>query len=386
MAEDWLRRFQDFSKTVDFVDHTVFEDVTTLLEKAFRESWRICFFRVLMSGQSTRTASGEVPTLSTIWSQDDSETDFQITGEDGAASALTSYAFLHRKELWITAVDGGKLVNHVSSPEGLVDQWPGRPGLPQLPAYIDYHGSKSRTMVVLPLVYGMRMFGVVSLEFSDAIPISSRAKSTASDLALSLARIIWLHETNKTRLNDSKEALDILRSSYHTVSDAFRSRRVFLASSAEESEGPVIKTIRSILTDEFSDSFELDYWADDASSGGINDHVRSAIAAAEFGICYLSERVDDNPLQYNDNPNVLFEAGMFQMLHQLRDSASDADGARWIPIREPEPLSPQLPFDIAGDRMLTVPRDLETGEVDTQKLGDQFRKAIHRLMVALDID
>ena len=386
MAVDWLRRFQDFSRTVDFVDDDIFDDVTGLLEKAFRDTWKICFFRVLMSGHSIRTSEGDVPALATIWSQDDSLTDFQVADPDGTAVTLTSFCYLTRKPMWITARDGTKLNKHTATSEGLVDQWLATKELPPLPPYIDYRGSVARTQVILPLEYGNRLFGVVSLEFSDSISISSRAKSTAKIFAESLARIIWLHETNKTQLNDSKEALALLHNNYRSASDAFHGRRVFLASSAEEANGPVISTIQSVLAEDFADVLELDYWAEDTSSGGINDHVRSAIAAAEFGICYLSERDPDKPGCYIDNPNVLFEAGMFQMLHELRDNAGGVDLARWIPIREPQPLSTALPFDIAGDRMLTVPRNTETGEVDTEAFANDLRQSIHSLLDALDID
>ncbi|MEP1470147.1 MAG: hypothetical protein ABJK25_04175 [Halieaceae bacterium] len=386
MADDWLSRFEDFSRSIDFVDQAIFEDVTALLEKAFKESWRICFFRALMSGHSIRIGAGDVPALSTIWSKDDSETDFQIAGADGAAVTLTSYSLLQRKELWITAADGGKLVNHISSSEGLVDQWPGLPGLPELPPYVDYRGSVARTMVILPLEYGMRMFGVVCLEFNEYITISSRAKLTATTFAKSLARIIWLRETNKTQLDDSKEALALLHSRFLNASDAFQRRRVFLASSGEESGGAVIETIRKILSEEYSELFELDYWEEESASGAISDQVRASIASAEFGICYLSEKISDEPLKYFDNPNVLFEAGMFQMLHELRDSADDIDAARWLPIREGEQLTTSLPFDIAGDRMLVVPRSVETGEVNIEKFGDDLRKAINSLVVALQLD
>jgi hypothetical protein len=385
MAEDWLRRFQDFSRTVDFVDDAIFDDVKDLLEKAFGE-WRICFFRVLMSGHSIRTRSGNVAALRTIWSQDDSQTDFHIADENGAASTLTSYSLLHCKKLWITAEDGGKLKKHMHSPHGLIDHWPGPDGLPGLPPYTDSLGSSARTLVALPLKYGSRFFGVVNLEFSDALPISSRAMSTATMFSRSMARIIWLHETNQTQVNDSKDAIEQLHNGLQTTAHAFRRRRIFLASSAEEAGGAVIATIRKILETEFKEDFELDYWAEESASGGINDHVRSAIAAAEFGICYLSEQVSDNPRRYEDNPNVLFEAGMFQMLHQMRDSASDADAARWIPIRESSALTGPLPFDIAGDRKLSVPRDPETYEVDTEKFAEEFRTAIRTLMVALDVD
>jgi hypothetical protein len=385
MADDWLKRFQDFSRTVDFVDDEIFDDITGLLELSFADAWNVCFFRVLMSGHSIRTGSGDVPALSTIWSQDQSETDIQIA-DGGDATTITSYAYLHRKPVWVTAEDEGKLINHTLSSDDLVDQWPGPANMPALPPYSDYRGSESRTMVVLPLEYGNRMFGVINLEFQDAIPISSRARVTADVFARSLARIVWLHETNRTQVKDTQKALQRLHVGLSAAADAFKRRTIFLASSGEEAGGPVVETIKTILRDEFRDQFDLEYWAEESASGGINDQVRASIAAAEFGICYLSERHPDDPLRYIDNPNVLFEAGMFQMSHQLRDDPSDADAARWIPVRESRALSGPVPFDIAGDRVLTVPRDTETGEVDTEKLSASFREAVRELMKALNID
>jgi hypothetical protein len=386
MAEDWLKRFRDFSRTVDYVDDKIFSDITSLLERTFHEAWRVDFFRVTMSGHSIRTAAGDLAALSTTWSKDGNQTDIQIADDQGRATTLTSYCFLHRKELWVKAMDDSKLIRHMDSSENLEDQWPGSAELPPLPPYSDYDGSESRTLVALPLVYGNRMFGTVSIEFRDAIPFSSRGKANAELLAQSLSRIVWLHETYRTQVRDTLQALEQLEFSCEEASDAFKRRRIFLASSGEESKGPVISTITNILRGEFSEDFDLDFWADDSSSGGINDQVRASIAAAEFGICYLSERSPDDPNRYFDNPNVLFEAGMFQMLHQLRDSAGDSDVARWVPVREPMELTTPLPFDIAGDRVLVVPRHLETGEVDTEKLAESFRGAIQDLVRALELD
>jgi hypothetical protein len=241
-------------------------------------------------------------------------------------------------------------------------------------------------MIVLPLKYGHRMFGVITLEFEEAIPISNRARATADMFARSLARLVWLHQTNRTQVEDTKDALQRLRIGYKAAADAFKRRTVFLASSAEESEGPVVQTLRKILRTEFHKHFDLEDWAEESALGDINEQVGAKIAAAEFGLCYLSERLPDDPLRYIDNPNVLYEAGMFQMAHQLRDDPSNHDAARWIPVREQWELTTPLPFDIAGDRVLTVPRNVETGEVDIEELGNRLRKTIRELMRALDID
>lgn len=386
MADDWFKRFQDFSMTVDFVDDDLMEDVTSLLESSFEEAWRICFFRVLLSGYSIQTDTGDVPALNTVWAKTDSKMgDMQIAKDNGDPTNQTTYAFLFRKPLWIRATDGSKLTRHTASPECLVNEWPGLPNPPTLPAYRDYGGGDSRTSVVLPLHYGGRMFGVINLEFLDSIEISTRAMKTANQFAESLARIFWLHETNRTQLNDSQDALRRLQTGYDTAAHAFRGRTVFLASSGR-ADKTVVETLRAILETEFAEYFSVEYWAEDSSSGGINDQVRASIAAAEFGICYMSEPVKEpvDNVQYFDNPNVLFEAGMFQMAHQLRDDASDYDAARWIPVRENMDITTPLPFDFASDRILTIPR--VDGEVDVEKFTEQIRKAVKDLIFALGID
>ena len=74
------------------------------------------------------------------------------------------------------------------------------------------------------------------------------------------------------------------------------------------------------------------------------------------------------------------------MLHELRDDPGDSDAARWIPVREGMEISTPLPFDFAGDRILVVPRDETSGEVDTDQLAEGLRTAVRSLIVALDID
>ena len=231
------------------------------------------------------------------------------------------------------------------------------------------------------------MFGVLNLEFKDCLPISARGKAAAKDLVAALSRIIWLHETNRTQLDDTRTALHQLQGGQDTAVDALRRRTVFLASSSR-ADASVVQTLRSVLNDDFDEYFDLEFWQEEAAIGSISEHVRTTIASAEFGVCYMSEPAhgDSGPAKYVDNPNVLFEAGMFQMLHQLRDDPSESEVSRWIPVREGPDLTTPLPFDFAGDRILVVPRNSETEEVDTEELADRMRNSVRQLITALGID
>jgi hypothetical protein len=53
------------------------------------------------------------------------------------------------------------------------------------------------------------------------------------------------------------------------------------------------------------------------------------------------------------NPNVPFEAGMMQMLHEFRERR-DVLTSRWIRIREDDKEPP--PFNYAGDRIVVLLR------------------------------
>ncbi len=90
--------------------------------------------------------------------------------------------------------------------------------------------------------------------------------------------------------------------------------------------------------------------------------------------------------RFEDNPNVLFEAGMFQMLHQLRDDPADSEVARWIPVREAEELTTDIPFDFAADRIVIVPRESDSGQVDPQALAGALRDAVSELTQLLGIE
>ena len=74
------------------------------------------------------------------------------------------------------------------------------------------------------------------------------------------------------------------------------------------------------------------------------------------------------------------------MLHELRDDPSDEDQSRWIPIREDETISTDVPFDFATDRILIVPRSSTGNELDTARLQDDLRRRITALVEAKGID
>ncbi|MCG8047450.1 MAG: hypothetical protein N0C89_02265 [Candidatus Thiodiazotropha endolucinida] len=97
------------------------------------------------------------------------------------------------------------------------------------------------------------------------------------------------------------------------------------------------------------------------------------LGTCRYGVCYLSERIPDaQPALYQDNPNVVFEAGM---LHG-RSDANSPPPASWIPIREKN--STDAPFDFASERMIIVPR--QNGRLQVSQFKTMFRNRLDALI------
>ena len=102
-------------------------------------------------------------------------------------------------------------------------------------------------------------------------------------------------------------------------------------------------------------------------AGNIILQLIEVIGRCRFGICYFSEKGEDG--RYFDNPNVIFEAGMFHG----KTSGLGGVASAWIPIREKE--SPDPFFDIAQERIVEVERD-EDGGFQAAKFEETLRRRV----------
>lgn len=134
----------------------------------------------------------------------------------------------------------------------------------------------------------------------------------------------------------------------------FNQPSIFLAASGR-ADPDVVHSIREVLEERADGRLKLVVWNEMDESGPISTHIVNEISRARFGVCYLSESVQ-NPAprgkRYQDNRNVLFEAGMLEALR----IDEDAPLVGWVPIRESVELAGDPPFDIANLRMVFVPR------------------------------
>lgn len=90
----------------------------------------------------------------------------------------------------------------------------------------------------------------------------------------------------------------------------------------------------------------------------------------KLGLCYFSEPTTEG--QFQDNANVLFEAGMMQALANSPSTRLRA----WIPVREK--ASTSIPFYIASERILLV--DPADGKLDKTSFADALRQRMATLI------
>ena len=361
MSSEWANKFRQFALAVDYVDESIIDDIKELLVQYFEETLETCHFRFLTEGSGTETPDGVLPTLETVWSsRDEKSGDVALFPLGSRASGHLALCYQLRKPLWITAKDGKLLVDTETD---LVDGWS---KVKDLPPYCDYGESNSRTSIIVPLRYSEHLYGVMDLEFKDYILASTKAKHVMKTIADAVSRIIWLNRMTHTRRGDTREAFAAVHRGYHHGTSPLQRHTVFVASSSQ-ADDQVMGTILKVL-EEFKDLFDVNYWKAESSSGIIAEQVRAAIGDAAFGVCYISEpaMAEDSKYKFLDNPNVIFEAGMLQMLHELRDDRSDLV-SRWVPVREGPDIAPPLPFDFAGDRVVVVPREGGGGARSTKR-------------------
>jgi hypothetical protein len=226
-----------------------------------------------------------------------------------------------------------------------------------------------RTSIVMPLKYGDQVFGFLNLESDAWLDHSLRAARELERLADAIAIVLRLHDVTQCNNRNTRDAFAEVQSMLRLQKSSPLSRpKLFLATSSRADQR-VVGAIKEVL-DKFP-GVKVRDWSQDRNAGNVNQQIIAAIAESRYAVCYLSEKGQNGG--YADNPNVVFEAGMF---HSLMHSPQ-SDGRAWTPIREPEP--PPSPFDLAAQRTVLVPRDGE-GRLNEPKFKEHLEDAIKKML------
>jgi hypothetical protein len=210
--------------------------------------------------------------------------------------------------------------------------------------------------VIHPLQKKGQPIGVVEFSAEKYFEPTPASLKEAGRLAKIISRAYQMFDVRKNQRENTKRAMQMLEEALEKESwTRLDLPQIFVAypgveRSIEEAgaeQETVIGTIKNVINI-FNDSLTPVFWDEITEPGNITDQVIREICNSEFGLCYFSEPIGKGSFQ--DNANVLFEAGMMQALRKspgalLKD---------WIPVREKK--APDIPFDIAAERILIIDR------------------------------
>ncbi len=364
MSETFGRRLKRFALSVDIVDDHIFRRTWDLVRQYVAEQLKPAYWALLVESQVDNK-----PGLLARECSEGNKPSFSLRTKEGHCTGLAAYSFVEGKPLWLVSPDKGPL----DSKKSIQDHWSNAENLPRFDRPL---AAGIRTVVLVPIRQKGHTIGVLDLQSTQYNELTKRITTELLLLAETLSVLLTLSETNKAQREHTLEAISLHSRALNEESwPPLTKPKIFVASSGK-ADDTVMGTIRSVL-DEFSDQLDVHYWKESSASGNVNWEILKQVRESQFGLCYFSEPVDDprGKYTYQDNMNVVFEAGMFQS--QTNPAVTD-EPVGWIPIREPEPLSPPPPFDFAQQRMIIVERLAEKPNLD--KLRGNLRDRINDLL------
>ena len=358
MSRMFGERINEFVLSTDIMDHETFMDLLKLIQTYVNEHLDVAYFSVL-----DETTINDQQGLQTLWSTREAKPSYTVDKESGYSSH-TAYTFGENKPIWV--VSDSKDLLHKA--DNLKDMWSGSE---DFPLYSTGNQDEIRTSVMHPLRKDGRPIGVVEFAADRYVEPTPASLEEVRMLAAVLSRAHQMYDTRRVQRENTKRAMKMLEGALKTQSwTRLALPQLFVAYSGVErletearaEHEAVIETIREVIG-QFSGILKAVYWEDATEAGNIANQVIRDIGNSEFGICYFSEPTKDG--QFQDNANVLFEAGMMQAL----TNSTGAHLKAWIPIREKESTS--IPFDIASERLLLV--DREDGKLDKTSFAEALR-------------
>jgi predicted nucleotide-binding protein len=337
-----------FVRTVDIVNNEIKNSILIEIEDYLSRELDIRFFTFLIkTTDANRSGSEEERTslCTTDWYKGGETTNTSLKDSQGNYRGQVALAFAENIFLWIVGEQSEELGRATIYRDLMENSDSSR-----IPAYVRKTPHAIRTSIIYPVGFNDRSesVGVVNFESATYIRFNSLVWTELHKIAKAIASLYDRNQTYQRLRADTIRAVKAL-SEYRDVKFpevAPKKKYIFIASSSRADQS-VMGRILKVL-DQYP--VEIGLWSDFSETGVITQALCKAIQKSDYGICYLSEiaQIDSATgiQQFIDNPNVLFEAGML--------SARSINFENWIPIREEN--SGRIPFDIAGNRILTVPR------------------------------
>jgi len=258
-------------------------------------------------------------------------------------------AYDREKPLWIVSKEGQRNLRDV---DNYSDLWSGVRNIPKFrPRKGSFEAAENpiKTSISIPLKKRRdgRVFGIINFRTSDYIEATQEAMNELSLLADTMSFLLGLYEARKISGYHSDMAIEVIENRLNDSMPRLTKPMVFVASS-KRADQEVVSCILLNL-EKFSSQIEYVHWERIEAPGNIISQLLDVIGRSRYGICYFSEKNEND--QFFDNSNVIFEAGMFHG----RIGIDSSTFSPWIAIREEK--SPEIFFDIAQERILLVNRN-----------------------------
>ncbi len=368
MKDTFGAALRSFANSIDLLGEDEFRLVLSATRNYLRANFRITTVERL-----EEVVSEGVPKLAPTFG--DNPYDLFPVRTNGKPTGISATAFTEKRSMWVTPTEqGGSSLVHAGG--NLHEQWePGR--AVELPPYlrvIKKMGARVGTLISVPIERQGSVTALLYFESERVLEPSERAKDEIEAIATSLA---WLYELKAHEMDTRSATARAIAELQDASMDDFdwRPRPSLFWAYPETGAADVREVVHAALEDLVAKGvFTLDDWKDNQSGGRIPALIEEQIRSAEYFVAYLSEPApveasgeqakSTDRKMYVDNPNVLYEAGLFQGL-----GGGPSRIEHWLLIREK--ISSDTPFDLETVNRLEVPRGAN-GEL----LGEDFKKAV----------
>jgi hypothetical protein len=352
-----------FAQSVDIVDDGTFEAVRRLVYRYVTAELKGTYFE-LMKEQTTGNGVRQIA-VKTFWSSQNKDHLWPVHADQ--RNNPVAQAFNVGRPIWLLDADKRPLGENV---DGYEDRWSNLTGM----APFELSDPLTRTLVAVPL-HCRRRLGVYFIEIRDYTELSEVATDELQRLADALAILLELWYVNRTQSEYTSEAIDDLNQMLSAAKFPRLAKPHFFVGYSNRADSAVTGILKEVL-DGFSEKIEFTDWADMTASGNISSQIGEEIGRSRFGICYFSEPTPGAAHAWDDNKNVVFEAGMLHERTRANSEQNQGEPTGWIPIREEG--SPPAPFDFSGERILYVPRT--QSRLNEQRFRDMLTRRISGLL------
>lgn len=353
MFDSFTTQLKTFAMSVDSVDEDMMKRVGEAVYNYMKECLGTCYHEIAIHDPSFRAESEDDQVLQIKFCRYRRRIGglARLTSDSGEIRSQKAYAFLKGKQVWLNVDSAEDFLRSAQSGEALSVVPDTIEDLPDYRCYEDDGDGIAKTAILFPLRYMERKIGVATIEFGTQMDFSRDVRDQLAVICDSVAKICGRFIDTNNNKNDTHRAFEEIMRSVDFKDCGLRSKPVVFLSYSHDADKDVVGAIKTVVyDDEVRDRITIYDWSAETEPGPISSQIVDQIRASRIGVCYLSEKAGDG--RYQDNPNVLFEAGMFHVLRG--NSGSHLEG--WLPIRENPEISSPLPFNFAGDRVLVVPR------------------------------